>query len=58
MAYQRCENCGCPVYSLGCTWCDEANYIEQQSYFDSLPEEYADSENEPRRFADVVPAKS
>ena len=27
-----CENCGSKVFSLGCTWCDETNYIEQQEY--------------------------
>lgn len=29
---RTCENCGSRVYSLGCTWCDEEAYIEEQEY--------------------------
>lgn len=31
MAYETCENCGSRVYKLGCTWCDEEEYIEEQA---------------------------
>jgi len=33
---KTCENCGSRVYSLGCTWCNEEAYIEQQTHFDAL----------------------
>lgn len=35
---KTCENCGSRVYSLGCTWCNEDAYIEQQQHFDDLHE--------------------
>lgn len=35
---KTCENCGSAVYSLGCTWCNEVAYIEQQECFDALNE--------------------
>lgn len=37
---KTCDNCGSAVYSLGCVNCDEENYIAQQEYMTSLPEEY------------------
>jgi hypothetical protein len=27
---EYCLDCGCPVYSLGCTNCNEENYIDEQ----------------------------
>ncbi len=35
-----CEDCGCAVYNLGCTNCNEEDYIEEQEYLTSLPEIY------------------
>jgi hypothetical protein len=44
------------VYGLGCTNCNESAYIEQQEYFNSLPEEYCSrKDDDPPKFADVVP---
>ena len=54
---RTCENCGCRVYSLGCTNCDEPAYIEEQEHLTSLPPVYEPStDDRPRRFADIVPA--
>lgn len=33
---KTCPNCGERVYRLGCTWCDEAAYIEEQAMQDLL----------------------
>lgn len=35
---KTCPDCGQPVYDLGCTWCNESAYIEQQNHFDKLAE--------------------
>lgn len=32
MSKKTCENCGEPVYSLGCVNCNEIEYIEEQDY--------------------------
>lgn len=52
---KSCENCGEPVYGLGCTWCNEDAYIEEQEYPTSLAPEY-DPPKAIRKFSDVVPA--
>lgn len=36
---KTCENCGCRVYALGCTWCDEEPYIQQQIELTALDPE-------------------
>lgn len=36
MAYQTCPDCGERVYNLGCTWCNEDAYIEEQEMFTAL----------------------
>lgn len=36
MSYKTCPDCGERVYSLGCTWCNEEAYINQQARFDAL----------------------
>lgn len=43
---KTCENCGEPVYNLGCTWCNELDYIEEQAYFDELNERDRQKERE------------
>lgn len=30
MENKYCEDCGSPVYNLGCSWCNEEEYIEEQ----------------------------
>ena len=35
---KTCPDCGSPVYNLGCTWCNEALYIEEQNHFDRMAE--------------------
>lgn len=30
MNFRGCPDCGSRVYSLGCTWCDEERYMEEQ----------------------------
>lgn len=52
---KTCENCGSRVYSLGCTWCDEWNYIAEQEELTNEPPVYVS--DEPRRFADIVPSR-
>jgi len=36
MSYRACEDCGNRIYSHGCTWCNEEEYIEMQ---DAYPDE-------------------
>lgn len=47
MAYPTCENCGERIYNLGCSWCNEEDYIEEQARFDSLHEQETKHEREP-----------
>jgi hypothetical protein len=35
---KTCPDCGCRVYNLGCVNCNEADYIEEQNYFDEVHE--------------------
>lgn len=42
---ETCPDCGCRVYALGCTNCNEPDYIEAQEALDELnrePETLAD----------------
>ena len=38
MAQERCEDCGKPIGWLGCTWCNEQDYIDYQATQDEQPE--------------------
>lgn len=31
---KTCPDCGSRVYNLGCTWCNEEAYIEEQAAID------------------------
>jgi hypothetical protein len=55
---KTCPDCGCRVYSLGCTNCNEEAYIEQQAMFDELPEEYAArKDDDPPKFSEIAPRR-
>lgn len=44
MPRSYCDNCGSPVYRLGCVNCDEENYIAQQRYENDIEERRAELE--------------